>query len=164
MSRPSLVFACALVPLAALAGCGADGPTAPGSIPVSELSAAPTTVVVAGKTLTLGSELWRDFQPISPPDGKPLIGALQVTASDGSAVPEGVRADAVWLVMGTEVWLGTPREERPRTETAPVYELVARDGPKWGPGVNVDVVIRLRDGTNRDVLLRAANQPIRGTF
>ena len=161
MSRSTCVLACALV---AVTSCASDGPTSPGSVSIAELTAAPTSVVVAGKTLTLASQLWRDFQPISPPDGKPLIGALQVRTSDGSAVSDSVQADAVWVVMGTQVWSGHPREERPRRETAPVYELVARDGPKWGPDVNVDVVIRLRDAANRDVLLRAPNQPIRGTF
>lgn len=161
MARPSIVIACALL---ALAGCGDESPTAPGSVPIEELTGAATSVMVAGKTLTLGSQLWRDFQPISPPDGKPLVGVLQVRTSDGSPVPESVHADAVWVILGAQVWSATPRLERPRAETTPIYELVARDGPKWGPGVNVDVVIRLRDAANRDVLLRAGNLPIQGTF
>jgi hypothetical protein len=40
---------------------------------------------------------------------------------------------------------------------------VAREGPKWGPSVTVDVVVRLTDG-RRAWLLRAADQPIAGTF
>lgn len=48
-----------------------------------------------------------------------------------------------------EVWRTVPREEQSRAATAPNYELVARDGPKWGPGVTVDVVVRLRDPNGR---------------
>jgi len=69
----------------------------------------------------------------------------------------------VWVFNGGQSWSAVPQQERPRPETSPVYELVARDGPKWGPGISVDVVVRLRspDGT---FLLRAADQPIRATF
>jgi hypothetical protein len=59
------------------------------------------------------------------------------------------------------VWSALPREEQPRHETAPIYELVARDGPKWGPGITGDVVVRLRDQSGQASLLRAAKTPIR---
>lgn len=114
--------------------------------------------------MTLQTSLWRDFMPISPPDGKPLGVVLQVTTEDTVEVPAAVRADLVWVLNGGENWSAVPREERPRSETSPVYELVARDGPKWGPGITVDVVIRLRDADGRTFLLRAPKQDIRGTF
>jgi len=156
-----LGLACVLV---AVYGCAQGGPTAPESASASTLATAPTDVVVDGKTLTLGASLWRDFQPISPPDGKPMIAALQVRTGDGSAVPTTVTADRVWLVHGTAVWSGVPREERPRQDTEPIYELVARDGPKWEPGILVDVVVQLRDANGRLSRVRAANQLVRGTF
>ena len=93
-----------------------------------------------------------------------MIATLQVQTGDGSAVPMTVTADMVWLVRGTEVWSGVPREERPRRDTAPIYELVARNGPVWEPGVLVDVVVQLRDAKGRVSRLRAANQLVRGTF
>jgi hypothetical protein len=102
--------------------------------------------------------------PISPPDGKPLVAVLQVRTEDGSEVPANVRAEMVWVLNGADAWSTVPREERSRNETAPVYELVARDGPKWGPGITVDVVVRLRDGGGFESLLRVANRPIQGTF
>jgi len=145
-----------------LSGCG-GGPVAPTPVSPSELATAPTTVSVSGKSLTLGTYLWRDFQPISPPDGKPLIAVLRVTTDDGTNVPATVRADMVWVLYGTEIWSAVP-QERLRSDTAPVYEAAAHDGPKWGPGVNVDVVIRLRDANGRALLLRAPDQPIRTTF
>jgi hypothetical protein len=149
--------------LAAVAACSQRSPTAPDSERPTELRAAPTTVAVGGKTLTVQTALWRDFMPVSPPDGKPLIAVAQVRTSDGSAVPEHVRADAIWVLHGTEMWMATPIEERTRAETAPSYEVVARDGPKWGPDVTVDVVLRLRDASGQAFLLRAPNQRIRAT-
>ena len=159
--RIRLGLVCMLV---AVCGCAQPVPTAPDSASVSTLTRAPTSVVIEGKTLALGASLWRDFQPISPPNGKPMIAGLQVQSRDGSAVPTTVTADAVWLVLGTEVWSGVPREERSRHETAPIYELVARDGPKWEPGVLVDVILQLRDASGRVSRLRVANQLVRGTF
>jgi hypothetical protein len=161
VGRLRLGLVCILV---AVCGCAQPVPTAPDSASASTLTTAPTSVVIEGKTLTLGASLWRDFQPISLPDGKPMITRLQVQSRDGSAVPTAVTADTVWLVHGTEVWSGVPREERSRHDTAPIYEVVARDGPKWEPGILVDVILQLRDASGRVLRLRVANQLVRGTF
>ena len=146
-----------------LNACGGSSSTAP-SLLRSGLAAAPIRVVLAGKSLVLDASLWRDFMPISPPDGRPLTAVLQVRAEDGSRVPATVGVDMVWVLNGADAWSTVPREERSRNETAPIYELVARDGPKWGPDITVDVVVRLRDQGGRDSLLRVANRPIQGTF
>jgi hypothetical protein len=143
--------------------CGGNSSTAP-SPPSSDLAAAPTRVVLAGKSIVLDASLWRDFMPISPPDGKPLAGVVRVRTEDGSGVPASVRADAVWVLKGSDIWSTVPREEWSRHETAPNYDVVVRDGPKWGPGITVDVVVRLRDTSERDLLLRVANRLIQGTF
>jgi hypothetical protein len=148
--------------LLVLVGCG--GPTTPTQVPTSELTNAPTRVLFGGKTITFDASLWRDFQPITPPDGKPLVAILKIKTDDGSEVPGTVRADMMWVLNGTQSWSAVPQEERPRPETSPVYELVARDGPKWGPGISVDVVVRLRSADGRTSLLRAAEQSIRGAF
>jgi len=150
--------ACALV--AALA-CGS--PSSPGVPPEEDPRAAPTSVGLAGKTLVLSASLWRDFQPISPPDGKALAGVLRVSAADGSGVPLSVTADSAWLFMGSQAWQTTPVESGLRDGASPIYELAVRDGPKWGPGVAVDVVVRLRDGSGPSMLLRAAGQLIQRT-
>jgi hypothetical protein len=101
--------------------------------------------------------------PPSPQDGRPLIAIVRVQTADRALVPATLRAKDVWVVMGSEVWRAPFREERTRSETAPDYELVARDGPKWGPDVTVDVVVRVTDG-RRDWLLRAADQRIAATW
>jgi hypothetical protein len=54
-------------------------------------------------------------------------------------------------------------EQRPRAETAPNYEVIVRDGPKWGPDVMVDVIVRLRDSAGTESLFRAPKQLIIGT-
>ena len=149
-----------LIAVVALSACEARTPLSPAGS--GELRTAPTSILVEGRTLTLRATLWRDFMPISPPDGKPLAAALQVQSSSGT-VPTSLRAAVVYVVLGGDVWTTAALEERSRTETAPAYEVVARDGPKWGPDVNVDVVVRLTDGS-RSWLLRAPHQRISATF
>jgi hypothetical protein len=147
----------------AVAGCGGSSPTSPSDVTRSQLAAAPTRIVADGKTLTLTTSLWRDFMPISPPDGRPLAAVLTIAAEDGSPVPATVTADTSWVIHGSEVWTAAV-EQRPRAETAPAYEVIARNGPKWGPDVSVDVIVRLIDSSGRAFLLRAPAQPIGATF
>jgi hypothetical protein len=145
------------------AACGGWSPTSPSDVSRSQLDSAPTRIVADGKTLTLSTSLWRDFMPISPPDGKPLVAVLKIAAENGSEVPASVTADTSWVIHSTEVWSAAV-EQRPRAETAPAYEVIARNGPKWGPDVSVDVVVRLVDSTGRSFLLRAPGQAIGATF
>lgn len=93
--------------------------------------------------------LWRDFMPISPPGGKPLIGSIGVGVEDGRAFPEVVSVDRVW-VYGPEVWESAPTEIRREAGNAATgrIEVVVRDGPKWDPGRKVDIVVRLRSGAS----------------
>ena len=115
-----------------------------------------------GHDLTLEAYVWRDFQPISPRDGRPMVAVLHVKTTDGRPFPAGVTADQVTVVYGELVWTAPARVEHP-SWLPHMMEVVARDGPKWGPGVNVNVVVRLRDAQGREHWLGAANQPIHRT-
>jgi hypothetical protein len=44
-----------------------------------------------------------------------------------------------------------------------VLEVFAEGGPKWGPGIEVDVVVRLRDAAGKSWYLKARRQPIHRT-
>jgi hypothetical protein len=160
---PRIPIAVTALLVLAIAGCGGSSPTSPSDVSRDQLVSAPTRIVADGKTLTLTTSLWRDFMPISPPDGKPLVAVLTIAADDGSAVPATVTADTSWVILSSDVWTAAV-EQRSRAETAPAYEVIARNGPKWGPDVTVDVVVRLTDSTGRTFLLRAAGQTIGATF
>ena len=140
-----------------LAGC--DEPTTTISTQPRAFANVPATVQVDGHELTLEVSLWRDFQPISPPDGRPLVAILWVKTTDGRPFPAGVTADQVSVVFGDQVWTAPARKEQPSNQPS-VLEVVARDGPRWGPNVTVDVVVRLRGPGGSDHLLRAPDQLI----
>jgi len=118
---------------------------------LSELRTAPTTVTIAGATVELQAALWRNFQPIAPPDGAPLIVSVRLPQSTLSV-------DRIWVLFGDQIFSGTPEQTRGAAE------WVLRDGPKWGPNVTVDVVVRVGAHGNSTQLLRAAGQPINAVF
>ena len=147
-----------LLLVAAAGSCSATLMTA--SVPTGDLRAAPVAATVGQQALVLAPYLWRDFQPISPPDGKPLIAVLRVKAADGAALAATFHVDGAWVINGAEVWTASVGEEK---LASAYYEVVARDGPKWGPNVSVDVVVRIRETSGSSKLLRAAAQVIQRT-
>jgi hypothetical protein len=139
-------------------GCSAEDVVTP--LPASELRAAPSVIVVGGQSLALVPYLWRDFQPVSPPNGKPLAAVLRVTAADRKPLTASFVVDAAWISNGDEVWTARVEDEGHSRADPLYYEVVARDGPKWDPGIRVDVVVRVREQSGATKLLRAADQLI----
>ena len=142
-----------------LVACSDSSPLEPES--ANGLRSAPTSVNAGGVELTLAPYLWRDFQPISPPDGSGLIAVLRVQAGSGGAIPASVHVLVTYVVNGDAVWASATNEDPRLSDT--YFNAVARGGPTWGPGVNVDVVVRLSDGAGNSWFLRAADQPIHRT-
>lgn len=125
--------------------------------PSPDPSSVPDQVTIGARSYRItpasasgGTSLFRDFMPISPPGGRPLIASIPVVAEDGGAFPEHITVDRVWI-YGPTVWDTAPAEVRraPEAGTPPdQIEVVARDGPKWDPGIEVDLVLRLRAGAS----------------
>jgi hypothetical protein len=146
------------------------------SVSINDLRNAPTEVVLDGRSLSLSAYLWRDFMPSYPPapDGQPMIAVLKVATSDKKPFPSGVRMDRAWVLFGEQMWetsefrarvKGLPysKDSWINCSDSPVCEAVARDGPKWDPGVFVDVVVRLTDKEGRHHLLRVPKQCVKAT-
>lgn len=132
----------------AVAGCGDDSLAPLGSVlpTPDDLLAAPAQLELSGHTYEMEAYLLRDFQPLSPPDGKPLIALVRLVEVDSLAVPEEIMMDYLWVVNGGQTWATEFTDEVRPPQPAYRIERVARDGPKWGPGVAVDVVARVRAG------------------
>jgi len=127
---------------------------------VDDLLTAPEDLLINNREYILESCLWRDFQPICPPDGQPLIGVIIVIATDSLQFPSSLDADHVWVINGNDVW-DTELINR-YSPYGQEYKIVKRtkdSGPKWGPGIYVDVVVQLIDDDST-YLLRASNQYI----
>jgi hypothetical protein len=160
LSRALLV-----VSLIGAGGCRADlVRPEPVAEPVIEPFSAPLSVTIEGQRVVLVPYLYRDFQPIAPPDGRPLIAVLRVQSADGTPLATTTfRVDAALVHEGSSVWIASVGEERLASPSPVYYEVVARDGPKWAPGTSVDVVVRIRERSGAIQHLRATGQLIQRT-
>jgi len=140
-----------------ISGCSTSKPSGP-SIPIETLLSAPEQVEIDGRTYVLETCMWRDFMPFCPPDGKPLIAIIWVTAIDSLQFPSSVDADWLWVIKDKELWRTKFTNEQRGSYYGYKLEKVARDGPRWGPKIQVDVAVRLVDRENKTYLLKASNQ------
>jgi hypothetical protein len=113
-------------------------------------------VEIGGVPYTLTANLRRDFQPVAPTNGQPLVVVVKVTTADQASVPADLAIDHVWVLNGKEQWSAAPESGATRLETS------VRGGPKWSPGIKVDVVARLKQG-KKTWLVRAAGVDIKRT-
>lgn len=81
-------------------------------------------------------------------------------------LPETIDIDRVWIINGNKVWESDFSKENSTisNNSKTKMQKVFRDGPKWGPGINVDIVVRIVDkADNKVYFLRATNQRISRT-
>lgn len=107
---------------------------------------------------SLETYMWRDFMPISPPDGKPLIAIIKIHVSDILVFPSELSLERIWLINDINIISALHTTEYKISGN--IFEMVFRNGPKWGPGIAIDVVVKLRDINQNIYYLKAVNQPI----
>ncbi len=143
-----------------------DSPFSVDPLTLEMLLSAPEQIQIDARLYRLETYLWRDFMPPSHPDGEPLIALIWVTAIDQLPFPAKVDADKLWIINGQEVWETEFSDEEIPQNSNRMHQLVkiARDGPKWGPDIYVDVVVKVKNYNNfNSYLLRASNQYIGAT-
>ncbi|MFX1277382.1 MAG: hypothetical protein ACFFCE_12465 [Promethearchaeota archaeon] len=110
---------------------------------------------------TLWTYIYRDFMPISPPGGKPLIAGIRVYANNVEDFPLTTKIERLWIIDGSKIKSTLATDEV--SIDGSIYEMVFRDGPKWGPGFEIDVVVKLNSSLNI-YYIKAINQYIHATF
>lgn len=145
--------------LAACLACGPELPIQP--VPRDPSGNRPPPTGIGRIPYQVQATLSRDFMPFSPPDGKPLVAGFRIQTVDGSSIPSSVTADSAWVYNGAAVWSTAVVEEEPRSGSE--FRVIARGGPKWGPGIEVDVVVRVIDAEGNRFLLKAPRQFISRT-
>jgi hypothetical protein len=121
---------------------GCAGSTEPDPT-LTQLLAAPTELAFDGMAFQAEVSAWRDFAPITPPDGQPLAVVVRIGPGFSS-----VSIERVWVINGGQLWGSTA------TRVDGTSDWVVRDGPKWGPGVTVEVVMETRHPSFGANLLR----------
>ncbi len=148
-----------------LSGCDDLNPFASGSdlsLPIQELLDAPEQIQIDNFDFMLETYLWRDFMPVSPPDGHPLIAVATVNEIDSLEIPDSFNIEMMWIIYGKKAWEISNPERVYGYHVQPYQiEVYANGGPKWGPRIHVTVVVQLVNGDDDEIyLLKTTNQYI----
>jgi len=166
--RRGVLFQVGMALLVGVAGCNQGEQVLEPALaaPLETLRAAPETVSVGESVLRLETFIWRDFMPGpgATPDGSPMMASLRVISVDSQPIPSTLVADLGWIIWNDQVWEAPVVEDPPRQPGATELDLMMRGGPKWGPDIYVDAVVRVigADGASR--LLRARQQRVTATW
>ena len=88
---------------------------------------------------------------------------VKVKAPGETAISSKIDATRLWVVNGVEIW-ETELASRGGSTIGDTLEKIGRDGPKWGPEITVDVVVKIIDlKSGKSYLLKASNQDIHRT-
>jgi len=153
----------------------AASPQENSSVSIKELRNASAVVLIDNRSLHLSTYPWRDFMPGAWEGGSsPLMIGLKVISADKKPLPSGLRMDRAWVLFGEQIWevpefnfkgriAGQQKDSWIKCPASPVCEISVRGGPRWDPGVYVDVVVRLTDSEGRQHFLQAPNQLVIAT-
>ncbi len=158
-----ILFLSIILPLA-ITAC--DKENMEGSITIDpgfadELRASPERIGIDGNNLILETYLWRDFMPPVEKDGRPLICINKLTEADSLPIATGISLRKQYVIKGNQIWAARHTEVRDHADH--VLEGVVRDGPKWGPDIDVDVVCEFEFRGNIYRII-ARSQPIHTTW
>lgn len=104
------------------------------------------TLIIGSNSFVLDAYLWRDFQPVSPKDGNPMISINWLISTDLIEIPDNISMIKQYVVYGDSVWIADYENEA-SSPSLPKYKLerISRNGPKWGPKIYVDVISQIYD-------------------
>lgn len=123
---------------------------------ISELnSKSYDTLIIESKKFVLEAYLWRDFMPVSPPNGKPMISINWLINIDSTKMPDNIDLVEQYVIYNDSIWIAKYVDES--TTTQPEYKIskISKEGPKWGPKIFVDVISKVHDSnTDNDYYIR----------
>ncbi len=116
--------------------------------------------------MTLEPSVYMNLMPGTPEEDTGLIAGCLITAEDGQPYPLGLDADKVWVIAGDEVWEGDFTEEAGPPCLTRLHQLqkVARGGPQWQVGTEIEVVVRLITASGTRRLLRATGVQVGAAY
>ena len=110
------------------------------------------TLMIGSNSFVLDAYLWRDFMPISPENGQPMISINWLVSTDLAKIPDNISMVKQYVFFEDKIWIAEYENEAP-APSLPAYKLerISRNGPKWGPKIYVDVISNIYDSkTNKN--------------
>ena len=147
-----------LIGLLIIAALGCSGSNVTGVANESDQAvSAPEEASLNGRIYSLEPYLWRDFMPMIGQDSMQtsLTALVRVVTEDSREIPPTVTAERLWIVNGDETW-ETDFDDEQRLVFKTAIERVARYGPFWETGIEVEVIVLLSDGSD-EILLKATD-------
>ena len=156
----------AMVIMVALAGCTMDddlqgnGNGVLTEKPISQIKReAAETLTIGSNSFVLDAYLWRDFMPISPENGKPMISINWLICTELVKIPDNLSMVRQYVIYKDDIWIADYENEEP-APSLPEYKIerISRNGPTWGPDIYVDVISQIHDSkTNKDYYIVRKN-------
>ena len=105
----------------------------------NQLKSCPENVAINGNKYTLFTYLWRDFMPSSEPNGGSLMCVIKITGhNEENILYNPTSLSKIYVVYNHQIWISDTFEAHIFHDDD--WEVVIRNGPKWGPNVAVDVI------------------------
>ena len=117
------------------------------------------TLTIGSNSFVLDAYLWRDFQPISPENGKPMISINWLINIGMVRIPDNISMVKQYVFYNDDVWIADYENEVP-APSLPEYKIerISRNGPKWGPNIYVDIISQIHDSqSNKDYYIKLGN-------
>jgi hypothetical protein len=105
------------------------------------------SLTIGANSFVLETYLWRDFMPVSEPDGSPMIAINWLVDVNSNAIPDNIDLMKQYVFYEDMVWEVGYTDEVPPSVFDHKIEKISRGGPKWGPRIHVDVVAEVRDSS-----------------
>jgi hypothetical protein len=119
-----------------------------------ELRSSPEIITIDKYNLILTTYLWRDFMPISEENGRKMICINKLTEVEKNPILPNITLKKQYVILGNEIWTADYLEIRKISKF--IIEGIVRDGPKWGPCIEVDVVCEFDyEGTTHRILSKS---------
>ncbi len=118
------------------------------------LRESPESISVGENNLTLSTYLWRDFMPVAEENGSKMMCVNTLVDGDSVAIPSSITLKKQYVIRNSGIWTADYSETKKKSD----YELEGslRNGPKWGPDIEVDVVCEFeQSGITYRVLARS---------
>lgn len=104
----------------------------------AELRSSPETITIGNNNLMLTTLLWRDFMPAAEENGSKMICINILTEVNKNSILSSITLKKQYVIKDNIIWTANYSEIRNNNDYN--VEGVVRNGPKWGPNIEVDVV------------------------
>jgi len=112
-------------------------------------------LIIDSKSFILDAYLYRDFMPISPKNGQPMVSINWLISLDSVDIPDNISMVKQYVFYGDSIWVANYEDKAP-TPDLPKYKMmrISINGPKWEPKVYVDVISQIYDSkTNKNYFI-----------